>query len=36
VYPGAFHGFNLALDADVTKQAARDNKAALARALSRA
>jgi len=35
VYPGAFHGFNLALDADVTKQAARDNKAALARALAR-
>ncbi len=34
VYPGAFHGFNLAIDADVTKRAARDSKAALARALS--
>lgn len=34
VYPGAFHGFNLAIDADVTKRAARDSKAALARALA--
>jgi len=34
VYQGAFHGFNLAIDADVTKRAARDSKAALARALS--
>ena len=34
VYSGAFHGFNLAIDADVTKRAARDSKAALARALS--
>jgi acetyl esterase/lipase len=35
VYAGAFHGFQMALDADVTKRAARDSKAALARALSR-
>ncbi len=34
VYAGAFHGFNLAIDADVTKRASRDSKAALARALS--
>ncbi len=34
VYSGAFHGFNLAIDADVTRRAARDSKAALARALS--
>jgi triacylglycerol lipase len=34
VYPGAFHGFNLAINADVTKRAARDSKAALARALA--
>jgi len=34
VYAGAFHGFHLAIDADVTKRAARDSKAALARALS--
>jgi triacylglycerol lipase len=34
VYPGAFHGFNLAITADVTKRAARDSKAALARALA--
>jgi len=34
VYPGAFHGFHMAIAADVTKRAARDSKAALARALS--
>jgi acetyl esterase/lipase len=34
VYAGAFHGFQMAVDSDVAKRAARDSKAALARALS--
>jgi acetyl esterase/lipase len=34
VYPGAFHGFQWAVDADVSKTAARDSRAALAKALA--
>jgi triacylglycerol lipase len=34
VYPGAYHGFQFVPDADVTKVAARDSRAALARALA--
>src|SRR6185369_4694344 len=34
VYAGAFHGFQAMITADVTKRAARDSKAALARALA--
>jgi triacylglycerol lipase len=33
VYPGGFHGFQWERDADITKGAARDSHAALARAL---
>ena len=33
VYPGAFHGFQWAPGADVSKQAARDSRNALARAM---
>ncbi len=33
VYPGAYHGFQFATDADVTRTAARDTREALARAL---
>jgi acetyl esterase/lipase len=33
VYPGAFHGFDIAVDADVTKAAYRNSLAALGRAL---
>lgn len=33
VYPGAFHAFQWAADAEVSKAAARDSKAALAKAL---
>jgi triacylglycerol lipase len=35
VYPGAYHGFELAADAAVTRQARRDSLEALARALAR-
>lgn len=34
VYPGAFHAFDFAPDADVSKRARRDSLAALARALA--
>jgi len=34
VYPGAYHGFNVAIDADVTKRFERDAQQALKRALS--
>jgi acetyl esterase/lipase len=34
VYPGAYHGFDLALDADVTKRFRRDSVQALKRALT--
>ncbi len=33
VYPGAFHGFEIAVDADVTKTSIRNSNAALKRAL---
>ncbi|MFZ5730580.1 MAG: alpha/beta hydrolase, partial [Pseudomonadota bacterium] len=33
VYPGAFHGFQWAAEAEVSQTAARDSRAALARAL---
>ena len=33
VYPGAYHGFHWAVDAEVTKAARRDSLAALAKAL---
>jgi acetyl esterase/lipase len=33
IYPGAFHGFQWAVGADVTTQATRDSRAALAKAL---
>jgi len=33
VYPGAYHGFQWAADADVTKIARHDSVAALARAM---
>ena len=35
VYPGAYHGFDLALDADVTKRFRRDAVQALKRALTK-
>lgn len=34
VYPGAYHGFDVAFDADVTKRFRRDSTAALKRALT--
>ena len=34
VYPGAYHGFHWAVDAEVTKSARRDSRAALAKALA--
>jgi acetyl esterase/lipase len=34
VYPGAYHGFDLAIDADVTKRFRRDSLQALKRALA--
>jgi acetyl esterase/lipase len=34
VYPGAYHGFDVAFDADVTKRFRRDSVAALKRALT--
>jgi triacylglycerol lipase len=34
VYPGAFHGFNMVADAQVSLAAARDELAALKRALN--
>jgi len=34
VYPGAYHGFDMAFDADVTKRFRRDSLAALKRALT--
>lgn len=33
VYPGAYHGYDIAVDADVTKRSARDSLHALKRAL---
>jgi triacylglycerol lipase len=33
VYPGGFHAFDLAPDAEISKSARRDSRAALARAL---
>jgi acetyl esterase/lipase len=36
VYPGAYHGFHWAADAEVTKIARRDSRAALAKALGAA
>lgn len=33
VYPGAYHGFNMVADAQVTQTAARDQLTALKRAL---
>ena len=36
VYPGAFHGFDYAPDADVAAQALRDSRAALARSMGTA
>jgi acetyl esterase/lipase len=35
VYPGAYHGFDMAVDADVTKRFRRDSVAALKRALTK-